>query len=67
MEERMRDFLRKLAGRLGIVWTLACMIAGAIIGAATGYANGGWIGAVAVGFCGAVIGGFASRATIWLG
>lgn len=44
-----------------LLWMGACGIGGAVVGGVVGYGNAGWIGAVAIAFCGLILGALLSR------
>lgn len=48
--------MRILKNILSMVWALGLTAAGLLLGAVTGYASGGWVGAVVMGFAGAFVG-----------
>jgi hypothetical protein len=39
-----------------IIWAVALVILGGVIGAAVGYSNGGWVGGVCLGAAGTFVG-----------
>jgi hypothetical protein len=57
----MANLLTRIFGSANIVWTIACAIGGAAFGAAVGSANAGIIGAIAVAFCGLILGALFSK------
>jgi hypothetical protein len=46
----------KLIDTVFAILSIACALIGLCLGAATGWASGGWIGAIALGVIGAAIG-----------
>ena len=52
----MDKLLNRIIGSSNVVWAVACAIGGATIGGLIGYGNAGIIGAIAVAFCGLVLG-----------
>ena len=50
--------MRRLLDALKLLWAVGCTVLGLWLGAELGYVNGGWIGAICLGFTGALIGAF---------
>ena len=57
----VRNLLNRIIDTANVVWTIACAIGGAAFGALVGYGNAGIIGAIAVAFCGLILGALFSR------
>lgn len=57
----MGKLINRILNTAELLSMSVCGIGGAVAGAIIGYGNAGWIGAIAIAFCGLILGALLSR------